>query len=58
MLVDVGHGRSRSTYVDHFNVVALERLEKVCNPVFQTSSDEDPFVKVVQKDGSESMCVT
>lgn len=48
MLPDVGEGQSRSTYKDDFNVVALERLKKVCNPIFQTSTDEDPFVKVIQ----------
>lgn len=58
MLPDVGDGRSRSTYEDNFNVVALERLEKVCNPIFQTSTNEDPFVEMIQKDGSKSIYVT
>lgn len=58
MLLDVADERSRSTYKDHFNVVALERPEKVHNPIFQTSSNEDPFVEVIQKDGSESIYVT
>lgn len=47
MLPDVGNGWSRSTYEDNFNVVALERLEKVCNPIFQTSTNEDSFVEVI-----------
>lgn len=58
MLLDVSDGWSCSTYEDDFNVVALERLEKVCNPIFQTSSDENPFVEVIQKDGSEGSYVT
>lgn len=40
-------GCYRSTYEDHFNVAALKRLEKVCNPSFQTCSNEDPFVEVI-----------
>lgn len=49
---DVGDDRSHSTYEDNFNVVALERLDDVCNTIFQTSTNEDPFVEVIQKDGS------
>lgn len=58
MLLDVSDGWSCSTYKDHFNVVALERLKKVCNPTFQTCSNENPFVEVIQKDGSEGSYVT
>lgn len=58
MLLDGSDGWSCSTYEDHFNVVALERLEKVCNPIFQTCSDENAFVEVIQKDGSEGSYVT
>lgn len=58
MFPNVGDVLVPSTYEDNFNVVALERLEKVCNPIFQTSTDEDPFVEVIQKDGSESIYVT
>lgn len=58
MFPNVGDVLVPSTYKDNFNVVALERLEKVCNPIFQTSTDEDPFVEVIQKDGSESIYVT
>lgn len=58
ILLNASVGWSCSTYEDHFNVVALERLEKVCNPIFQTCSDENPFVEVIQKDGSEGSYVT
>lgn len=46
------------TYKDHFDVAALDRLEKVCHPSFQTTTNNDTFIDVVQEDGSESICVT
>lgn len=46
------------TYKDHFDVAALERLEKVCHPSLQTTTNDDTFIDVVQQDGSESIYVT
>lgn len=47
-----------NTYKQHFKIAALERLEKVCHPSFQTTTDENAIIDMVQKDGSESIYVT
>lgn len=47
-----------NTYKQNFNVMALERLEKVCHPRLHPSPNEDPFIHVIQEDGSESIYIT
>lgn len=47
-----------NTYKHHSEVAALERLEKVCHPSLQTTTNEDTIIDVIQKDGSKSIYVT
>lgn len=46
-----------NTYKHHFNVAALEGLEKICHPRLQTATNEDAIIDVIQEDVSESIYV-
>lgn len=47
-----------NTYKNHSVVAALQRLEEVCHPGLQPTTNRDTIINMIEEDGSESVYVT